>query len=130
MALSTSFLHHCNCFCVTVLKLFAVTAGLRGIQLIQDFLPECTGASASISLQSSGGLRETVYLPYKEKSTRRCGSEKLPAGQVAHFSAATGRRALHNQTHTQTDTHYLSLHTTPLCVLTHTHFPNTGNASG
>lgn len=66
-----------------------------------------------ISRRSSCGFQGTVHLPKKEKSTGRCGTEKLPAGQVAHFSAATGRRAPPTQTHTTTvctDTHPFSKH--------------------
>lgn len=114
VALSTFSLSHCNCFSVILIKLNAVIAGQRGIQLIQHFLPECTGAS--ISSQSNCNLQETVHLPYKEKSTGRCGSEKLPAGQVAHFRKTSTPRS-----NTHTNRHPLSsLHTPPLCVLTHT----------
>lgn len=95
--------------------------------------PRMHWASPSNSLQSSSGLEETLHLPYKEKSpewrdgARRSGTPSRTGGSFQ----CRDRKTSTPRSNTHTNRRTLSpLHTPPLCVLTHTHSPNTGNASG
>lgn len=122
VAQSPFFLSHCICFCVTVVKLSAFSSSSHFSRMHRGISVDLT----TEQLRPSGNfiflIRRSRFAVAAERNSQQDRwLISVPQQEDPRFPLK------HTHTHKQT---LSPLHTPPLCVLTHTHFPNTGNASG